>query len=75
MKAWSGKGGFHSESRQIPRGKGGKARRASLREVEGSMRGLVDAKALQDDQHSLAFTPNLAKPQIGKEFGRRRARL
>ena len=29
--------------------KGGKARRASLEQVEGSMSGRVDAKALQDD--------------------------
>ena len=34
--AWSGKGGLHSEGRQIARRKG---RRASLGEVEGSMSG------------------------------------
>ena len=54
-------------------GKGGQARRASLEEVEGSMSGWVDAKALQDDLQSLGFTPSLAKPEIGKEVERRRA--
>ena len=52
----------------------GKARGASLREVEGSMSGWVDAKARQDDLQSLGFTPSLAKPEIGNEAGRRRAR-
>ena len=55
-------------------GKGGQARRASLEQVEGSMSGWVDAEALQDDLQSLGFTPSLAKPEIGKEVGRRRAR-
>ena len=55
-------------------GKGGQTTRASLGQVEGSMSGRVDAKALQDDLQSLGFTPSLAKPKIGKEVGRRRAR-
>ena len=55
-------------------GKGGQAKRASLEQVEGSMSGWVDAKARQDDLQSLGFTPNLTKPEIGKEVGRRRAR-
>ena len=50
-------------------GQGGQARRASLEQVEGSMSAWVDAKALQ----SLGFTPSLAKPEMGKEVGRRRA--
>ena len=54
-------------------GKGGQARRASLEQVEGSMSGRVDAKALWDNLQSLGFTPSLAKPEIGKEVGRRRA--
>ena len=54
-------------------GQGGQARRASLEQVEGSMSGLSDAKALQDDLQSLGFTPSLANPEIGKEVGRRRA--
>ena len=55
-------------------GQGRQARRASLEQVEGSMSGRVDAKALQDDLQSLGFTPSLAKPEMGKEVGRRRAR-
>ena len=37
--AWQGKGGLHSEETQVPREEGGKARRVSLGEVEGSMSG------------------------------------
>ena len=55
-------------------GMGRQARRASLEQVEGSMSRSVDAKALQDDLQSLGLTPSLAKPEIGKEVGRRRAR-
>ena len=55
-------------------GQGGQARSASLEQVEGSMSGCVDAKALQDDLQSLGFTPSLANPEIRKEVGRRRAR-
>ena len=55
-------------------GKEGQARRASLEQVEGSMGGRVDAKALEDNLQSLGFTPSLAKPEIEKEVGRRRAR-
>ena len=55
-------------------GKGGQATRASLGEVEGSVGGSVDAKALQKEPQSLGFIPSLAKPEIGKEVGRRRAR-
>ena len=53
--------------------KRGQARRASLGEVEGSMSGRVDTKALQDDLQSLGVTPSLAKPEMGKKVGRRRA--
>ena len=55
-------------------GEEGQARRASLGEVEGSVSG-VDGKVLQEDLQSLGFTPSLAKSAIGKEVGRRRARL
>ena len=48
---------------------GGQARRVSLEEVEGSMSGWVDAKALQDDLQNLGFTPSLANPEIGNEVG------
>ena len=50
-------------------GDGGQARRTSPVEVEGSMNGRVDAKALQMDLQSLGFTPSLAKPEIEKEVG------
>ena len=33
----------------------------------------MDAKVLQNDLQSLGFTPSLAKPETGKEAGRRRA--
>ena len=59
---------------RFQRGQGGKATRASLEQVEGSTSGRVDAKALQDDLQSLGFTPSLAKPEIGREVGRRRTR-
>ena len=58
---------------RFQRGKGRQARRASPGEVDGSMSASVDAKALQVDLQSLGFTPSLAKPEIGKEVGRRRA--
>ena len=54
-------------------GKGGKARRVSLEEVEGSMSRCADTKALQGDLQSLGFTSSLAKPEIEKEVGRQRA--
>ena len=51
---WSGKGELHGEKSQVPR------RKASLGEIEGSMSGSVDAKALQNDlQISLQVWPNL----------------
>ena len=54
-------------------GEGEQAKRVSI-EVEGSMSGRVDAKACQEDLQSLGFTPSLAKPEMGKEFKRQRAR-
>ena len=33
----------------------------------------MDAKALQEDPESRGFTSSLAKPEMGKEVGRRRA--
>ena len=35
----------------------------------------MDTKALQKDLQRLGFTPSLAKPEIEKEVGRRRAHL
>ena len=37
------------------------------------MSGRVDAKALQEDLQSLGFASSLAKPEIEKEVGGRRA--
>ena len=54
--------------------KGVQAKRTSLAEVEERMSGGVDAKALQKDLQSLGFTPSLAKPKMGKKFGRQRTR-
>ena len=34
----------------------------------------MGAKSLKEDLQSLGFTPSLAKPEMGKEVGRRRAR-
>ena len=51
---------------------GRQARRASLGEVEGSMTGRVDAKALQENLQNLGFTPSLAKPEMENEVGKRR---
>ena len=59
---------------RFQREKEGQAKRASPREVERSMSERVDAKALQDDLQSLGFTSSQAKPEIGKEVGRRRSR-
>ena len=53
---------------------GRQTRRAFLEEVEGSISGCVDAKALREDPQSLGFTPSLAKLEMGKEVGRRRGR-
>ena len=55
-------------------GQGGQATKASLGEVNGCMSERVDARALQDNLQYLGFTPSLAKSEIGKEVGRRRAR-
>ena len=61
---------FMMKEGRFQREKGGKARRASLEQVAGSMSRCVGAKALQDDLQSLGFTPSLAKPEIGNEVGR-----
>ena len=34
----------------------------------------MDEKAILDNLQSLGFTPSLAKPEMGKQFERRRAR-
>ena len=77
IKAGAGKGKVDSTVKEgrFQAEKGGQARRVSLESLleEGNMSGWVDAKALQKDLQSFGFTPSLAKPEIGKEVGRRRA--
>ena len=70
---WKEKSDSTVKKSRFQGGEGGQAKKASLGEVEGSMSGSVDAKALQDDLQSLGFTPSLAKPEMGKEVERRRA--
>ena len=54
---------------------GGQARRGSLGEVRGGIRGCVRAKDLQDGLDlSLDFNVVVARFEIGNEGGRRRAR-
>ena len=72
--AWREKGDSTMKEGRFQGGEGGQARTASLGEVEGSMSGCIDAKALQEDMQSLGFTPCLTKPEIGNKVGRRRAR-
>ena len=48
---------------------GGKARRASVGKMQGSISGWVEAKASQKDLYRLGFTPSLAKPEIRKKVG------
>ena len=72
--AWRGKGGLHGEGIQIPR-RSGRSSKKSLRKRSRKKHDQVSGpKALQGDLQSLGFTPSLAKPEIGKEVGRRRAR-
>ena len=59
---------------KFQKAKGGQAKRASLEEVEGSMSRRMNAKACQEDLQCLGLFPSLAKLEIGKEVGRRRAR-
>ena len=42
--------------------------------IKGSMIGLVDTKALQQNLESLGFTTTLAIPEMGQEIGRQRTR-
>ena len=53
----------------------GKARRASLGEVEGSMSCVSGRKGSSERSAELnSFTSSLSKPEMGKEVGRQRAR-
>ena len=72
--AWREKAGLHSKGRQVPR----KVRRASKESLPRRSRSkheqVSGRKGLQEDLESLGFTPNLAKPEMGKKVGRPRAR-
>ena len=69
-----GKGGLHSEKRQVLSRKGKEIKKNLPRRSRRKYEGSVDAKAFQEDKQSLGFTPSLAKPIMGKGIGRRRAR-
>ena len=68
-RAWRGKSGLHGEGRQIPRRKGRANKESLPSKSKRKHERVVDAKALQEDLQSLA------KSEIGKKVGRRRARL
>ena len=72
-RAWKGEGRFHGEGREVPRRKGKACKKSLPRRSSRKHERVSGPKALQDDQQSLGFTPSLAKPEIGKEGGRRRA--
>ena len=61
------KGGLHSDGKHIPRREGWQARRAFIGDVKVS-------KGSPGRSAEFGFTPSLAKREMGKEVGRRRAR-
>ena len=69
-----GKSRLHRERGQIP--KRGKARKKSLPRSGRRKRVRVSGRksSLGFDLQNLGFTPSLAKPEMGKKVGRRRAR-
>ena len=69
-RAWSGKGRLHSEERKIPRRKGRVSKKSLPMRSERRYVRVSGRKALQDDLQSLGFTPDLAKPKMGKEVGK-----
>ena len=67
-----GKGGTHCEERQIPRKKGKASQKSFPR--RGRRKHEQTQKLFRTvDPQSPSPTPSLAKPEIGKEAGRRRA--
>ena len=65
-----GKGGLHSEGKQIPRRKGRASKKSLPRRCRRRYKRVSGRKALQDDLQSLCFTPSLAKSEIGNEVWR-----
>ena len=74
MGAWRGKGGLHSERRQIPKRKGRASKENLLRESRRKHERVSGRKSSPGRSAESYFTPSVAKPEIGKEVGRRRAR-
>ena len=71
-RAWRGKGGLHSEERKISRRNGRASKKSLPMRSERKYVWVSGRKALQDDLQNLGFTPDLTKPEMGKEVGRRR---
>ena len=73
-EARGGKGGFCSEGRQIPRSRGRARNESLLNRSRRKHERVCGREVLQDNLQSPNFIPSLAKPEIGKEVVRRRAR-
>ena len=69
-RAWKGKGGLHRERRQISRRKG----RANKKSLPRTSRRKHERKSSPGRSAKPWCTPSLAKPEMGKEVGRQRAR-
>ena len=72
-RACSGKGGLHRERRQIPWRKGRASNKSLPRTSRRKHERVSGRKSSPGRSASLGFTPSLAKPEMGKEVGRRRA--
>ena len=72
--AWRGKGGLHSEGRQVPRKRGRASKESLPRRKKKKAWADEWTQKLSGKICSLGFTPSLAKPEMGNEVGRRRAR-
>ena len=73
-RAWRGKGELDRERGKIPRRIGRASNKSLPRTSRRKHERVSGRKSSQDDLQSLGFTPSLAKPEMGKEVGRRRAR-
>ena len=72
--AWGGKGGLHGEERQVSGRRVRESKKNLPRRSRRKHKRVSGRKAHLEDLESLSFTPSLAKPEMGKEIGRRRAR-
>ena len=73
-RAWSGKGGLHSDQKRVPRRKVRASKKILSRTSRMKHERVSGRKSSPGQLQSLGFIPSLAKPEIGKEVGRRRAR-